>query len=586
MTEARLPLAALPPGPWTLTGGSGLDDPASIGQYWTVPAGSAGATHPGSGFATAPGSNVWDLLFARDTTWTFDELKQSDDLASGNAATDSATVDPTLLAAGATAHGPTRTGDLSRFFSSRLFSADGFSVTGNASPIQPPLGFIPPLPTDGFDVNWLYTGRLQPCYMHVPATYPARSSASPLIVYLHGFTGLPDEPFYNPVGLVQMADQQGYLVASALGRGDYFYKGQGDVDVQEVIADVEAHYNVDPNRIFLMGHSMGGYGSDNVGIHHPDLFAALAPAEGTDSIALHQNLLNLPWFVMTADEDLDFMGANANLLYSDLSTDGYDATLLQYHLKIHEYSSIYDTLPRLFAYFASHTRNPNPPVVSYSRLPGEDIPAIGLVYDHAYWLSGLLPADGSKPSTTRVESFGVAHADLDPAHATVTVDPNDDEHGPDGRSTGVLKQTVPAFGATMAAKNELSVTTTNDAALSVDLGRAGLRADCALTIESNAATPVTVRVAGAGPAALALGVDGAPRPAVTASGGAYAVPLAAGQHIAVLGSGACATSGGGGGMPNTAASTHLAPQLQLTLAVAAAGIVALLGVVVLRRRVG
>ena len=570
VTEAQLPLSALPPGPWVVTGGSGLNDPASPGRYWTVPAGPAGATHPGSGFVTAPGSNVWDLLFARDAQWTFDEKLQSSDLVSGNVSGDSANVDPAQMAAGVTALAPVQTGDISRFFSSRLFTADGYTVSGNTSPIQPPAGFVPPLPTDGFNVNWQYTGRMQPYYMHVPATYPTRTTASPLIVYLHGFTGLPDEPFYNPVGLVQAVDSGGYLLASALGRGDYYYRGPGDIDVQEVIADVTAHYNVDPNRIYLMGHSMGGYGTDNVGIHHPDLFAALAPAEGTDSIALNQNLLNLPWFVMTADEDLDFMGANANQLYGDLSAGGYDATLLQYHMKIHEYSSIYDTLPRLFAYFASHTRNPNPPVVSYSRLPGEDMPAIGLVYDHAYWLSGLLPADAAKPSTTRVESFGVAHADLDAANAVRTVDPNDDEHGPDGRGTGVLKRTVPAYGPTLAARNALAATTTNDSALTVDLARAGLRLDCSLSIESNADGAVSIVLAGDGPAVLALSVDGVGQSTVAGFGGTYTVTVPVGKHTAELGSGACAATSGG--LPNTyAAMNEVEPGWLLVLIVFAAG---------------
>ncbi len=67
-------------------------------------------------------------------------------------------------------------------------------------------------------------------------------------------------------------------------------------------------YRVDPDRIYLMGHSMGGYGTNNLATHHPDLFAAVAPAEGTDSADLHANLRNTPWFEMTAEEDLDTPG--------------------------------------------------------------------------------------------------------------------------------------------------------------------------------------------------------------------------------------------------------------------------------------
>src|SRR3954451_12636434 len=54
VTEATVPLSALPAGLWTLTGGAGLDDPAHPGHYWDVPAGTSSATAPGSGGPTSP----------------------------------------------------------------------------------------------------------------------------------------------------------------------------------------------------------------------------------------------------------------------------------------------------------------------------------------------------------------------------------------------------------------------------------------------------------------------------------------------------------------------------------------------------
>ena len=495
--EARVPLAQLPAGPWSVTGGSGLNNPLSTGHYWAVPSGDATATSPGAGGAL-PGGAVWDLLFSRDSTWTFDEKKQSDDLRSGVVTSDAQVVDPAILQAHSTIPAALRTGDLSRFFTSHIGSADGIDRSAGlvafAPPSLPPNPLFP-APMEDFDITYHYLGSLQPYYMHVPASYPARTSSRPLIVYLHGFTGLPDEPFYNPVGLVPMADQEGYLLASALGRGDYYYRGPGDMDVKEVIADVEKHYDVDPNRIYLMGHSMGGYGTNNVAIHNPDLFAAVAPAEGTDSIALHQNLRNVPWLEMTAEEDLDTMGTNAKLLYSNLSADGYDATLVDYKFKIHEYSSIYDTLPRIFAFFAAHTRNPDPAVVIYSRLPGEDVPAIGLVYDHAYWVSGLRNADSTKRSDTNVETLGISHSALKPAAAQKT-DVTGDEGGPTGlpRTLRELFQTTPAYDAPGPTSNRAELNLTNVSALTLDLQRMRLVDDCTLTLDLTSDVPVTINV--------------------------------------------------------------------------------------------
>lgn len=529
-SEACVPLALLPAGPWTLTGGSGLNDPAHSGQYWPVAAGFASQTAPGSGGPKAA-TNVWDLLFASDTPWTFDELSQSDQLSAGAIAKASVVLDPQALQPGNSQPAKLRTGDLSRMFASQLFQADGiYRNRAGISPEGPPAGYTPPIPTPDFNVSYHYLGRLQPYAMHVSEAYAKANTAFPLIVYLHGYTGLPDEPFYNPVGLVQMADDKGYLLASALGRGDYSYRGEGDLDVLEVIADVQKHYRVDPDRIYLMGHSMGGYGTNNVGTHHPDLFAAMAPAEGTDSAALHANLRNLPWFIMTADEDLDTGAKNALAMYGSLSADGYDATLLEYRLKIHEYSSIYDTLPRLFNFFGSHRRKLNPAVVSYTRLSSEDRPELGLIYDGAYWLSGMRATDVSQAATLTLESGGIAHVAPDPSKATRT-DASVDEGGPTGRTLAQLKQTVPASGPPLATTNSVIVTASNTKTAQMDMARAQLSLLAGpVSVTSSSDGVLALQLAGAGVSAASVSVDGSAPVTIAATGGLLTVAIPAGSH--------------------------------------------------------
>jgi predicted esterase len=532
-TEARIPLSRLPGGPWSLGGGAGLQDPAASGSYWTVPPGNANADHPGSGGPLAP-TNVWDLLFAGDDPWTFDELHQADQLATGTASA-TANVDPAALQGGSTDAGAVRTGDLSRMFSSRLSTADGIrKEPGVAVNTQSPGGFQPPIPTPDFNTTFLYTGRLQYYGMHVPQSYPGSTGARPLIVYLHGFTGLPDEAFYNPVGLVQEADRRGYLVATPLGRGDYFYRGEGDLDVLEVISDVERHYRVDPNRIYLMGHSMGGYGSNNVATHHPDLFAAVAPAEGTDSIPLHANLRNLPWFEISALQDLDTGATEAKKLYAGLSGDGYDAQLLVYSTKIHEYSSIYDTLPQLFAFFGAHRRDVNPGVVTWTRPAKEDRPELGLVYDGAYWVHGVKALDPAKLGTITVASNRILHSEPDPAHAT-RADDMIDTGGPTGRTKGELFATKPAATATIARSNSLRIDSSGISAVSIDARRARVGfATTQLTIRTATDAPLRVGLTRLQAARGVLLLDGRRVRSVRTKAGALAVTAPAGHHTLVL----------------------------------------------------
>ena len=532
-TEARVPLAQLPAGRWSLSGGAGLQDPGASGFYWTVPPGNASADHPGSGGPLAP-TNVWDLLFAGDAPWTFDELHQADQLASGTTSA-KANVDPAALTRRSTNAGAVRTGDLSRMFSSRLFTADGIrKEPGVAVNTQSPGGFQPPIPTPDFNVTFLYTGRLQYYGMHVPQTYPRSKGARPLIVYLHGFTGLPDEAFYNPVGLVREADRRGYLLATPLGRGDYFYRGEGDLDVLEVIRDVQRHYRVDPNRIYLMGHSMGGYGTNNVATHHPDLFAAVSPAEGTDSIPLHRNLRNLPWFEISALQDLDANATDAKKMYAGLSGDGYDAQLLVYSTKIHEYSSIYDTLPQLFKFFGAHRRRANPGVVTWTRPVKQDRSKLGLVYDGAYWVHGVKALDAAKLGTITVASNRILHSEPDPAHA-VRTDTMVDTGGPTGRTKGELFATKPAKTRKLATSNSLRINASGIAAVSIDARRARVGfANAPLTIRTATDAPLRVGLTGLQAARGVLLLDGQRVRDVQTRSGALTVTAPAGRHKLVL----------------------------------------------------
>jgi predicted esterase len=531
-TEARIPRSLLPAGSWTLRGGAGLGDPDAPGSYWEVPAGSADSDSPGSGGPLSP-TNGWGLLFAGDDPWTFDELSQSAQLSS---ATTNATaqVDPKQLESGATTGGDARTGDLSRMFSSSYSKADGIAKEpGVGADIRPPAAF-PAAANSDFNVTFHYTGRLQYYGMRVPKAYPSTTGKRPLIVYLHGFTGLPDEAFYNPVGLVDEAERRGYLVATPLGRGDYFYSGEGDLDVLEVIRDVERHYRVDRSRIYLMGHSMGGYGTNNVAAHHPDLFAAVAPAQGTDSIDLHGNLRNVPWFEMSSLQDLDAGAADAKKLYGALSEAGYRAKLLVYTTKIHEYSSIYDTLPMLFDFFEQHRRPANPGVVTWTRPVGQGRPDLGLVYDGAYWLDGVAAAKPDALGTITVESDRIAHARPRPEAAKRT-DEEIDTGGPTGRSKGELFTTVPDDGPAARRSMTLRVTARGIAASQVDARRARLGFErSALVVRTDSDGPLTLRLARLRRASGALSIDGRRVKRVRTRSGRLTLKVPAGKHRLVL----------------------------------------------------
>ncbi|MGH7162781.1 MAG: hypothetical protein ACREID_04795, partial [Planctomycetota bacterium] len=50
--------------------------------------------------------------------------------------------------------------------------------------------------------------------------------------------------------------------------------------VLELVEAAKRTWKIDTNRVYLAGHSMGGYGSWTIGARHADLFAGLAPYAG------------------------------------------------------------------------------------------------------------------------------------------------------------------------------------------------------------------------------------------------------------------------------------------------------------------
>lgn len=57
----------------------------------------------------------------------------------------------------------------------------------------------------------------------------------------------------------------------------------GRLDGIEVLDHAMARYRVDPTRVYLTGHSMGGHGTWQLGAHHTGRFAAIGPSAGWGS---------------------------------------------------------------------------------------------------------------------------------------------------------------------------------------------------------------------------------------------------------------------------------------------------------------
>jgi predicted esterase len=145
---------------------------------------------------------------------------------------------------------------------------------------------------------------LQPYRLLVPEVYKG-DKPSPLVVALHGMGGDENSMFdaYNGE-MKRVAERLGLLVVCPKGRDTAsMYRGSAEQDVMDVLAEVRRDYKVDDARIYLMGHSMGGYGTWSVAMDHPDVFAALGPISGGGNTAGMEKIKHIPQYVVHGDND-------------------------------------------------------------------------------------------------------------------------------------------------------------------------------------------------------------------------------------------------------------------------------------------
>lgn len=73
--------------------------------------------------------------------------------------------------------------------------------------------------------------------------------------------------------------------------------------VHELILYMENHFNIDKNRVYITGLSMGGYGTFDMITRYPDLFAAAVPVCGGGDTSQAGKFKNIPLWIFHGIED-------------------------------------------------------------------------------------------------------------------------------------------------------------------------------------------------------------------------------------------------------------------------------------------
>ncbi|HJO12364.1 MAG: alpha/beta hydrolase-fold protein [Gammaproteobacteria bacterium] len=176
------------------------------------------------------------------------------------------------------------------------------------------------------DYHFAAAGKNIEYTLFVPGSYNANEETA-LLVLLHGLGSNPQQVI-NYTGIQEQAEEHGYIVVAPFGYNERGWYGtmnaaalalfsRDDVtdpdnmgelseqDVLNVLDIIEGEFNIDSDRTYLMGHSMGGGGTYHIGMKYADKWAALAPMapaiySSPDDL---EKIRDMPIIVVQGDQD-------------------------------------------------------------------------------------------------------------------------------------------------------------------------------------------------------------------------------------------------------------------------------------------
>jgi hypothetical protein len=498
--EVRVAHAAWNPGSGVvrLAAGVGLWD-KSAGAYLT-PLPAADSTHPGgSGGNPAPAA-FFNVAFrttepvpaigdvfntAKSPAWWRDK-EQGAALASGDISDLHADVDFGRLARGENDDsGVPSSGPIDRILASRFELAQGADFSVSCT-------------TNDATCTGPYLGQLQPYAIYVPKqARPARGYG--LTLLLHSLTTNYNQ-FEGSRNQSQFGERgAGSIVITPEARGpDGGYASYAAADTFEVWADVARHYQLDPDWTSIAGYSMGGIGTFKLAEQFPDLFARAQPTVGDSSDSnMIASLRNIPVLMWNGATDELVNPALYLPTATMLDQLGYRYQLNVFAPGEHNSLAINDQFDQAAAFLGTATVDRDPQHVTFVANPSLDLPKLGYVSDHAYWLSGVKlrdPAGGTGRIDVLSHGFGTG----DP-------EPGATQHGAGMLDGGNFLNPYPytsqfkEWGAAVpgATKQDvLDVSATNVRTVTVDAPRA--KVTCAAKLQVETDGPLDVVLGGCG----------------------------------------------------------------------------------------
>lgn len=200
-------------------------------------------------------------------------------------------------------------------------------------------------------------------YLYAPPTL-STSTPAPLIVVLHGSgdTGLMPVKRWR-----RLADQEGIMIAgpNALNRQMWRIPEDGPEFIYELVESLKKKHNIDPQRIYLFGHSGGAIVALYLGLMQSQYFAATAVHAGAirpqDAYFIDRTRRKIPFALFVGTQDPLFPVRDLRETRDMLTSRGFSVELTEIKGHDHDYADRAAEINRMiWDFFKKHQLEDEP----------------------------------------------------------------------------------------------------------------------------------------------------------------------------------------------------------------------------------
>lgn len=195
--------------------------------------------------------------------------------------------------------------------------------------------------------------------LFLPQDYGKKDQQWPLILFLHGAGERGDNldlvKKHGPPKIVDQKPDFPFVVISPQCPADSWWTEEGDALIA-LLDDILAHYRVDPDRVYLTGLSMGGFGTWDLAIAYPKRFAAIAPICGRGKPYMVKRIKDVPAWVFHGGKDPVVPIKDSEDMVNALKKVGAEVKFTVYPEAGHDsWTETYNN-PALYDWFLAHRR--------------------------------------------------------------------------------------------------------------------------------------------------------------------------------------------------------------------------------------